>query len=83
MDAETKISLLSALETLRALTESAFEAQEMAWRTHAALIRLEIPGYQDNYQSASGISFRKMLEQREGILKRIDTDISRLQDSIP
>jgi hypothetical protein len=69
MDIETKTMIISILDTLRQVTDTAFEAREMAFRNFASL-RVQ-QGYAEAYQSQKGDLLEQIQASREKILTRL------------
>lgn len=76
MDTETRTMLISILDTLREVAETAFEAREMAFRNFGAL-RVQ-PGYAEAYQSQKGDLLEQIQASREKILTRLGTHLRQL-----
>jgi hypothetical protein len=77
MDSETKILIISILDTLREVTDTAFEAREMAFRNFISL-RIQ-PGYAEAYQSQKGDLLEQIQASREKILTRLGTHLQQLR----
>jgi hypothetical protein len=78
MDAETRTLLTSILETLREVTDTAFEAREMAFRNYVSL-RAQ-PGYAEAYQSQKGDLLEQIQASREKILTRLSSHLQRIEE---
>ncbi len=76
MDTETKKMIISILDTLREVAETAFEAREMAFRNFGSL-RVQ-PGYAEAYQSQKGDLLEQIQASREKILTRLGTHLRQL-----
>jgi hypothetical protein len=78
MDMETKVAIISILETLREVTDTAFEAREMAFKNFVSL-RAQ-PGYAEAYQSQKGDLLEQIQASREKILTRLHSQLQRLNE---
>ena len=78
MDTETKATIISILETLRQVADTAFEAREMAFKNFTSL-RAQ-PGYAEAYQSQKSDLVEEIQASREKILTQLNTQLHRLQD---
>jgi hypothetical protein len=76
MDAETKTMIISILDTLRKVTDTAFEAREMALRNFGSL-RVQ-PGYAGAYLSQKGDLLEQIQASREKILTRLGAHLRQL-----
>ena len=79
MNDDTKKLLLSICQTLRQVTDSAYHAQEMAWRTYAALAQLGPPNFVDEYAHPKVLSVDEIIGLRERLLETLDKAILQLQ----
>jgi hypothetical protein len=77
MDSETKTLIISILDTLREVADTAFEAREMAFRNFVSL-RIQ-PGYAEAYQSQKGDLLEQIQASREKILTRLGTHLQQLR----
>jgi hypothetical protein len=78
MDVETRTTIISILETLRQVADTAFEAREMALKNYISL-RAQ-PGYAEAYQSQKGDLLEEIQASREKILTRLNAQLHGLQD---
>lgn len=78
MDAETRTLLTCILETLREVTDTAFEAREMAFKNFISL-RAQ-PGYAEAYQSQKGDLLEQIQASREKILTQLSAHLQRLEE---
>jgi hypothetical protein len=78
MDIETKTAIISILETLRQVADTAFEAREMAFKNFTSL-RAQ-PGYAETYQSQKSDALEEIQATREQILTRLNAQLHLLQD---
>jgi hypothetical protein len=78
MDAETRTLLTSILETLREVTDTAFEAREMAFRNFVSL-RAQ-PGYAEAYQSQRSDLLEQIQASREKILTQLRAHLQQLKE---
>ena len=77
MDSETRTLIISILDTLREVADTAFEAREMAFRNFVSL-RIQ-PGYAEAYQSQKGDLLEQIQASREKILTRLSTHLQQLR----
>jgi hypothetical protein len=77
MDSETRTLIISILDTLREVADTAFEAREMAFRNFVSL-RIQ-PGYAEAYQSQKGDLLEQIQASREKILTRLGTHLQQLR----
>ncbi len=78
MDIETKTVIISILETLRQVADTAFEAREMAFKNYVSL-RAQ-PGYAEAYQSQKSDLLEEIQASRENILTRLNAQLHLLED---
>ena len=78
MDVETRTTIISILETLRQVADTAFEAREMAFKNYVSL-RAQ-PGYAEAYQSQKSDLLEEIQASREKILTRLNAQLHQLQD---
>jgi hypothetical protein len=78
MDTETKTMLISILDTLREVAETAFEAREMTFRNFGSL-KVQ-PGYAEAYQSQKGDLLEQIQASREKILTRLGAHLRQLAE---
>jgi hypothetical protein len=78
MDLETRTVIISILETLRHVADTAFEAREMAFKNFTSL--RSQPGYEEAYQSQKSDLLEEIQTAREQILTRLNAQLHLLQD---
>ena len=78
MDIETRTAIISILETLRQVADTAFEGREMAFKNYTSL-RAQ-PGYAEAYQSQKSDLLEEIQAAREQILTRLNAQLHLLQD---
>lgn len=79
MDEETKVMLSLIVSALRETADQAYHAHEMAWRTYAAMVRMN-PNFPEEYQSDTGVAFGQIVGARDQIHATLDRIAERLQD---
>lgn len=78
MDIETRTAVISILESLRQVADTAFEAREMAFKNFVSL-RAQ-PGYAEAYQSQKSDLLEEIQASREKILTRLNAQLHLLED---
>jgi hypothetical protein len=79
MDKETKLAIVGLLEISKDMLKTTSETRMLALRIHDALVKAQVPGYLEAYDSHDARQYSELMDIRDNLFHVVEIEIQRLR----